>query len=454
MSMRKFKKRLRKVMGSLFSFVNLFYEPYLFCKLRKQIRELPKGTQLFFMNRNDFGTLLQLLNYVRDWEEQLGPTALVILTYLEKPAKELVSTISPKTTVIAPNPLWHKIFGNYPVHFKCYLKVLSQLLWEFPSARFLYHENINRNENFVRTNYSLHTDLDLKYYEREVSSQFLKAYKEFRWKISEAHEVHFPHYRKLYYQSATEQREICKGDFNDLGISRDYVILNIPFTHAYRLHFKRLGYPERYNVLIDYLIKQGYDVVIHGRQEQPHFTKRPGLIDYAHSKNQSPLRDLQLFSSAIFAIISSTGSEIFSQLTFLPTLSLNETELFALTLNPKTRFYPKKIYDNKKGDFLDWQAILSNPIFFSIDGRDKGDRYEYIELDEEELMEGLLEFQALIGSGKWSLLTDNQRAFKKQVTPLHLDLYHSQTLPCDCYLAPEMSKTNSPLVVFNESSTS
>ena len=443
------KKFYISVISCFFPLFNFFYSPFLLSSLRNAIDKLPRGTQLFIFHRIDFGTLLVLLNYVRDWEEQYGQTAVVILSPLQKTAEELFATVSPKTKTLSPSFFILRLFGKITMHFKCYSKVMAKLLWEFPSTRFLYYENSRGNPNFPRTNYAPQLDVALTKHQDTFPPKFLECYQKHQSTIAETHKSFFPHYVQLHYENDIEKRRSYQSEVfpllkKNLGLTKQFVLLNLPMSDSSTPSFRRICHPERYNALIDFLIEQGYEVVLQGREEQPFFTKRQGLIDYAHSIYTAPLHDLQLYSHATFAIIPSTGSEIFAQLTHLPVLNLNNSELWTAAFNPKSRFFPKKILDTRSNTLVSWQTLLTSPLFFEIAHRPSLAHFAYLELDETEILTALQEFLILLKNGQWSVLTHNQKKFKSSLTPLHLDLFLTRSLPCDCYLggAIENSSTD------------
>ena len=110
----------------------------------------------------------------------------------------------------------------------------------------------------------------------------------------------------------------------------------------------------------------------------------------------------------------------------------------------KYRFYPKLVRDASKGKIFSWKKHLESPHFFEIGMNTYGNsRVEYIDMEEEQMMEALHEFVPLLSrrEEEWTNYTELQNKFKARLTPLHLELYLSPGVPCESYL----KLTDSPL---------
>lgn len=425
----------------LFRLFNLFFVNHYYHFCSKKIRSLPQDKQLFFITRRDFGTYIQLFHYIARFEEERGKAALVVLTGYFDLVKDLASLITPSTDLIGLEDPYARFavrfFGARRVHLESFAPVYARLAVDYAEALYLYNQASCYPPPSKGSAYHSFFDPLVT-----NTSPFIKAYTACRG-LMDYQEACYkdmlalcgnPHdLRQLYLRL----QPLVEGIKADLNIRRPYVLLNInckDYTEQDpSANRKKISDPARYNVIIDFLIEKGFDIVIQGRKEQYVFAHRPGLIDYAKSPYASVKNDLALYRGAAFAVISKTGPENFATLVDTPLLGLNYVELTVMTPSRKLRFYPKNIL--KLGRKLSWKELLQAPCFFDLGKKNFDPEVVYEELSEEDLLKATSEFLQVYQEGNWEQSTPLQKEFKESLTPLHLDLYRVKALPCDSYLA-------------------
>jgi len=231
---------------------------------------------------------------------------------------------------------------------------------------------------------------------------------------------------------------LVRGLLNDLEISGKYVVININIKDYSNKsqNIRRIQNFERYNVLIDHLINNGYSVVLQGKGEQPHFSPREGFIDYAHSGFQSVENDFLLFGGCEFYVSSKSGAETYGVLYDKPILGLNYTELCGMLRPGRFRFFPKRIRD-ETGKYLSWRTVLTHPVYFQLgQSLPTQETFEFVEMEEHEIIAAVDEFLQLLLKPReqWLNYSLQQSEFKQMLHPGHLDLYYISGVPCEAYL--------------------
>lgn len=420
-----------------------FFLCYYYLFYSSRLKKVSEDIQVFLLSRQDFGTILILLHYIRCWHTQRSNTCLVVLASRYKLVKELAQVICPSTIVICPDNLFSLLIAKTYGHlfFQSYLMgtVYAQLLAERPNSLFIF-EQLTRFKQRCMSNYIKHLDERLSYC--DDNGPFHEAYLETRKILNSRSEI-VADYMKLHYSLDLKAPLIKSEDktrklLRLLNVKNRYIVLHINsknYKHA-GASSRTVGAPQTYNCMIDYLLAIGYDVVIQGREEQPRFESRAGLIDYSKCEHRTPENDLLLYSGCEFAIVSKTGTELCTTVCNVPALGLNYTELCGMQPNLKFRFYPKRLKNLALGREISWKELLENPIFFRI-SQMSAPGFEYIDMSEEELVEALKEFLVLLaipGEEKWLNYTPLQQEFKNALNPLHMDMYHIKGVPCDSYL--------------------
>lgn len=426
----------------IFFYFNLFFIRHYYKFCAKKIQSLPKGTQIFFMTRRDFGTYIQLLHYIACWQEVRGATAIVVLTGRFKIIESLTRLISPQTILIGPDDKLTlralKYFGERRIHLESFAKVYGWLVIDYPEALYLFNQASSYPPPSQGSFYNTYLDPLLK---QRASTPFCKAYVDCRSIID---------YRADVYADMLALTQ-AKSDFTairarvsplvdklkqDLGVQDPYVVMNINCKDYTQqdptANRKKIEAPQRYNALIDFLITKGFHVVLQGRAEQPQFPSRPGFTDYARSSLATVENDVALFAGAAFAIVTKTGPENFATLCGTPLLGLNYVELTVMTPHTKMRFFPKNI--RKKGELLSPIKVFQEPSFFDLGKHNFDPEVVYEDLEEEDLLKAVTEFLDLLQMNTWEKLTPLQEEFKQKLSPLHLDQYLIKGVPCDTYL--------------------
>lgn len=429
----KTPKLLKLLRMGIFHSLNPFLKRLYYNFYKEKLKNLSPDTQLFFVGRNDFGTQLYLLHYVKLWEEKRGPTCVVILTNDFPRIQKLASLLTPKTQLIYPDRFSllfpQMLFGSFLIYCLTMNKIYPQLACDRTDGLHIFPLV---GEGFA--DHSPFLDKDLIQNASHHCPSFVNVYKTARKKLDYRWNI-FKDYFELCAKDESPQMKFqkeLKELAKQLGVSKKYVLLNINCKdyQCALSNRRRIQFPERYNSLIDELIAKDYEVIIQGRQEQPHFTPRPGLIDYSKSPFTSIENDLFLFSNCEFVISSKSGIEIFASICNVPILGLNYTELLGMQPAKKMRFYPKYIRQKSTGQIISWKEHLNSPCFFEIGDNQYCPEYEYVDLSEEDMMYALREFLSI---RDWAH-TPLQKEFRQCLTPLHLELFQAQAVPCNVYL--------------------
>lgn len=436
--------------------VNLFLYPYLNHYYSSRLKNLPAGIQLFFTARTDFGTNLSIAHYIQLWQQERGQTALVILTLDKNKVKTAMGIISPKTIMIVyPPKLLKLVTFLYRPHYPQYytLNKLYGVLISRELKGIIYFEG-KISFSGSNTNYCSFFDPYLKNCE-SIPEEFVRAYIQSRNDLLNYRFQYFIDHCSLVSKEDWTQTSLGLENHQMqlrkiLGIGEGkYVALNIrSFSKSFKGKagnvYTRRGSlnMKKFNLLIDYLISLGFVVVLQGKGEQPYFAPRKGFVDYSKSPYQSIIHDFALLGGSYFFISSKSGPENYASILKVPTLGLDYVELSGMAPNPKLRFYPKHLkYKNK---LLTWKELLQSPAFFDLGTKNFLDECEYVEMNEEEVLMAVEEFLPLVDqpASSWKNYTPLQNEFKKQLNPLHMDLYQISAVPSDSYLKRSIAVTS------------
>lgn len=427
-----------------FSLEKLVYGP-----IKKKIDQLSPKTQLFLISRHDFGPLICTIHYAALWEKERGKVAIIILAQEQSFVCSLVKLVCPEATIIGCFLLrnFKFLYKNQEIFSATFQNVYSQLLIENNKAIFLWDNQFSfLNENFfVIGEYVSHFDSVVKF-EGQKPKRFTAAYLTFRKNYFVRKKYWDDYNNMVVSRPALESNSIIEKTRNNLiremKLTKPYVVLNLSSIKTTSGNIltdrRRIRYPHRFNGLIDTLIEKGFDVVLQGRSEQPHFKPRKHFFDYAHSKYCTPENDLALYSDALFVVAAKSGPEIFCSLFDIPLLGVNYNENVLMLHNVKYRFFYKHI-KGPKGNYLNWKEVLRSPLFFEFGVETvhpNSKAYKYEEMSKQELIDSLEEFLPLIYAPKetWLDYSENQKRFRHSLTPLHFDLYTCPSVPCDTYL--------------------
>lgn len=450
MNLQHFKNIIKSLLIPFYFIINLFYLPFLRSYLFARIQKKPRSTQLFFMTRFDFGTWLLLMHYAKCWTESRGPACLVVFTPASHTAIQLAQSICPKAEIIAFDHFIARalfsIFRRELMQFYTLNPIYAHACCRWPHALFLFDMTFSRKHREHVSAYIPFFDPVLQN-PPPFSDAFLKAYTRAMYGYDYRRAI-YQDMIKLSYQDAIrcyrnnlKDRKSNKKNtlLESLKINSPYVVMNINCkNYGNKLsNNRRVKHPETYNSMIDFLIAQGYSVVLQGRKEQPKLPPRKGLIEYFKTPFASTKNDFNLFSNCSFAVFPKTGPEVFGPICNVPVLGLNYTELAAIVPKARCRFFPKHVWDSKQEKFLHWKELLQRPCFFDVGILSFEEGIEYIDLSEEEILNATKEFLTLLHLeiSEWTKYSPLQKEFKQAVHPVHIDLYDISEVPCDAYLS-------------------
>lgn len=444
------RKLLYLARDIFYPFINVFIYPILKRFYSRNLKKLSSETQVFFLTRGDFGSFLILLDYVGCWHRQRSPTSIVILTSWFPAAKKLAQNVCPYSIIICPDFVWLRmivfIFGRIKVLLDTFSRLNAQLQAEWPAALFIYLQptGLSTFHNYKgKSDYIRHLDPNTTHYKKNISSDFVNAYADLRKTLNYRLDVFVDwirlHNQDKFVNHLQNVKELTEKLKSRLDIKGPYVVINIAAKKYYGdplLNRREIHNPDRYNCIVDWLIENGYTVLLQGREEQPILPNRKGLVDYAHSNICSVENDLALYSGAAFCISSKSGPENFSTLCNVPLLGLEYVEFSSMSANPRFRFYPKHLLRKSTGKFLSFDELLTSPCYFDMASNYYDADVEYIPMNKEEFVIALEEFVPLASNPNtdWLNYTSRQKDFKEKLHPLHLDLFHVPGVPCDAYL--------------------
>ena len=419
----------------IFLILDIFYFPCLYFFYFRRLRKVSIRQQLFFLAQDQYGAILQLLYYVHCWINLRGGVVLVVFTPQIALVKELAEFICPEAQIISPYVLFsnfiQKAFGIFMRRF-VFPPLYYDFLRKYPEAIYIYDISAGSKWPYVKY-------LDDVYKNRPHDSPFWDAYVQTRRVFNCRYDVTRDSFELAKFSTGiTVDGGRVRLLLDDLKISGKYVVinLNVKDYSNENQNIRRIVHFERYDVLIDYLINKGYCVVLQGKGKQPNFKPREGFIDYAHSAIQSVGNDLSLFYGCDFFVSSKTGAEMYGLICDKPVLGLNYTELCGMQPNVRFRFFPKRVKDGR-GAYMSWRTVLTHPVYFQL-GRSfpMQERFEFVEMEEQEIIAALDEFLQLLPRPReqWLDYSYPQKEFKKMLHPGHLDLYYISGVPCDAYL--------------------
>ncbi len=429
--------------------------PFCFRYYSRKVQELPAGTRIFFLAREDFGVGLNLTHYAGLWHEMREPVCVVLLSTQPFYFPSFLQTMCPKIEVIFWDH-WYVRFvrrwlSSRPLR-QLYDAVYCRLRAENLHSVVIHEKQLVGCKRLTST-YIPYQDPHLRVcgdrfvsaYAEPLSDAFIAAYIKARKRMDYRRDFNVD-YARLYLQDRVRsdgyQWPKEEKVFEQLKIDNKFVLINISDS-KYHLKFgdnywRNPPHPSVYNSVIDLLIDRGYTVVLQGRPSKRYFAPRKHLIDYSQKPHNTLQTDCALLAHCEFFIANKNGAEQFCSIFDVPTLGFNYTELVAMIADPRVRFYPKHLRSRTTGEYLHWKELLTSPTYFDVGEQGPNKGYEYCNMSEEEMVAAVEEFLPLIGASeeRWSARTERQKEFQKLLTPFHLDLYDvTQGAPCDTYLA-------------------
>jgi putative glycosyltransferase (TIGR04372 family) len=449
------------ICGWMYPLLNFFIYPIVKKHYAKALLQIPPGRQLFLISRLELGTSITQLHYASYWHHYRSPAVILLVSSRYRVVKAAAESLCPEIPTIYFDSLWLRLViflcGHSRVHSCLYGKIYAHFRTDCPSALYIYEHTsgvfryLTQRKNTYTSDYIQAIDPHLDSYKDTVSSDFLKAYINIRQCYDYRLNLYVD-YIDLYKEKPSkvpllDLRKKSEQLKKALGFEGRYVVLNLNCKENYAdpwLNRRQIQEPQRYNGLIDSLIERGYTVVVQGREEQPRFTSRKGLIDYPRSSVCSIESDFALYGGAEFAVTTKSGTEYFGPICDIPLLALELTELCCMAQNKKSRFYPKPIRQKSSGALLSWEELLKKPCFFDIGPIAHDLDIEYMNMSEEEIMRALQEFVLLVEDPAvdWMQLSAAQRTYREKLLPLHLDLFYIPGVPCNAYLASNSNSSS------------
>jgi len=442
------KKLLTRLAIPTLKLISFICTPYFVRQYKKQMDPLAKDHRFFFMCCMGYGIYPYHLDYCWLWNQHKDHSALVVLCYDFDIIHKLKESNFNDCKLIYPFKskvlkFMNSVFGPYAQEL-FYIKLFTKLKPIYINQTVFTETPLYKNHPF-RMEYSKDKDPHYSAFSKYYDKQFLQAYIDNKTTFSINRNDLYE-----YFELRKNKRPLNKFS-NEIGFLKKHLNFSDPFV-VININSKIYTTPEKivqestrtiknpstYNPLIDLLISSGFTVVMQGRKEQPLFPTRKGLVNYAHSPYGNAINDFALYANCEFVISSKSGPESMGMIYDKPTLSLNCVELSCAIPNTHHRFFNKRIMD-KNGKILSWKEILSSPVFFNVAFFEFGKDFTFLEMDEKDIVQSGREFIDNFKHNSWEL-TPLQKEYKKTLTPLHMDLYHIQGVPSDCYLASSDQK--------------
>jgi len=438
---------IRKKIISLIK--RIYVQVYFFLAQRffvNSVKNLPKDVQLFIISRNGIGAYLILFHYIKCWQKERGKTAIGFLFTQE--SEEIFNVaakyICPETIIIKYNSRLqrfdkHLAWEDQP---KIFNKIAGIICAQRRNTIQLF---MPFNTDPIISEYSPYFDIYIKKYKKQYSKDFIEAYMKMHMRYDVNYKAMLDYFDISYNNnsiiSSNELNIKLKNLLNKLKVTKKYVILNLNLKDYFcpTGNSRKVKSFENYDALIDYLISQNYQVILQGREEANtlNLKSRTDLIEYYRSKYCSVENDLALYSGAEFAITNKSGPMLFAIVCNIPLLVLEYCEWPANHAFKKFRFYPKPIKNIISKKYLSWKLLLKHPGFFNHHIiQNKFEDFIYEEMSIEETISVLKEFLELVVKDEkiWTQYSNLQKEFLNNLTPLHMELYHSKVIPSDEYL--------------------
>ncbi|MEE8558139.1 MAG: TIGR04372 family glycosyltransferase, partial [Myxococcota bacterium] len=156
--------------------------------------------------------------------------------------------------------------------------------------------------------------------------------------------------------------------------------------------------PGEYRESLEWLRKQGYRLVLVGREPMPEAFEPFDLLNYAESPIATYARDLQLFSRASLAVTAGSGAALIPDCMGVPLLYLDSWHLQMPLFSPRCVMVPALVRERESGEFLCLRDQLN--LYKSL--ADHGDetfpidRWEPRNASSDEILAGLKELLSLV----------------------------------------------------------
>ncbi len=169
-----------------------------------------------------------------------------------------------------------------------------------------------------------------------------------------------------------------------------------------------------YLPLIEHLTALGAYVIRMGDPSMPPLPQVDRVVDYAHSPHRSPFADIFLSSKAKFFIGSQSGLRVLPMMLGTPLLNLNYYPLSLDDIQPSNLTIFKRVFSEKKGDFLTLREIMADPMLChrQTDEEYRNAGLSIRENTPEEVLAATCEYLDLLKFDAW---TPEQRCFQEEL---------------------------------------
>ena len=197
-------------------------------------------------------------------------------------------------------------------------------------------------------------------------------------------------------------------------------------NHNNDYHDYRNSDPNSYIPLIDYLIKNNFNVIRMGNIASTKISYRnKNFYDYPFSEFKNDFYDIWLMSNCFFVISNGSGLDEVSKIFQVPRLYLNKTPLVDIVSTGVCMTAPKKLFNKLTNKFLNIYDQLNNSSFNSKFYKDNN--IELLDLTSNEMTEVLMEFISFITLNSSTYDTSNQMLFWDIIKNNDkLNIYHNK----------------------------
>lgn len=418
----------------MFNIFNVFCYLLIRKKYNSQSWAVNHEVLPLFVINDEIQSILLSLHFACLAEENGLKILIISLFPSSEEIRNLAEIICPKIKIIDGKSSFISFVERQVFRFflpsKLYIEIYTYFRFLRANSITLFEPSSTITNSKLVSCYNKYLDPNLKNI-NEKHTPFILSYIQYR-KESLIHSEHWNRYflfakrspllANVMKETSTLQKE------KSLSSLSHYVLVD--------LQSNQLQFPERLSASIDYLITQGWNVVILQAKKAPLLLPRKKLKLYYLSEKPSLKEILPLYQSSSFVISMKSPLDGFALVCDLPILWLNFTQLSYIIPNRRARFYPQHIYDMQNARNIFWKEALQHPSFFHSFNQSSPLDYQLKEMSEDELLSAVQEFVALVPQPleSWFKLTNLQSEFKATLTPLHMDLYHSEATPCDCFL--------------------
>jgi putative glycosyltransferase (TIGR04372 family) len=374
-------------------------------------------------NEISYGAPINILDFVRIKSNIYKKTYLIILSssnnYLP-----FVEMIFKKNNYLIFNSklidLFSKLFCLFlGDEFKAWVYIRLQLeLFKFNNFNYFSSCNLTRDKN-------------IQYLDKH-SDNFKKAYKYIKEndnKYNSIEELYFLR-NKYGYLKFQHCKNYSYQHFLNLkklfSIDQDYICLHVrqeKVTKEFVQH--RNSKVKTYNLLINFLIKKNFKVILLGEKLNSKYKKilkHKNVIHYYKSQHQNIINDCYLIFFCKFYVGNFSGNLAIPRLFGKPSLILDCFPLAAITYQKNNIYYPKIVKKNYKK--LSIKNILDSSYFF-LEHNIIEKNITTISLSSRGKLLEIENFYKCFSKNKYYNRKSNiHKNFKKYISPVHGHLFN------------------------------